>query len=567
MKSKLNNWHDIPWSLYYREVSKIQEDLVMAYRADNLHRVYQLQRKLVVSLAARSLAIRRVMTNSGSSTPGVDKQLWDSPAKRMDALLQLREITHNPQSYRASPLKRVWIPKENSDEMRPLGIPTLIDRAVQAVYQMAVDPIVEEQSDPNSYGFRLNRSTHDAITRIRTLLDKTTSPQWILDADVAKCFDTISHEFLLKQTIMCDRTVLEQWLKSGVQNAGSASTEQTTQGTPQGGIISPMLCNVALNGLESVAIKAAESIRVGGRTKVHLTRYADDFVCTGVSQEILEECVKPAIASFLWERGLEFKDSKTQIVNVTQGFDFLGFRFQAKPWNYKLNQSRKNGPTRATVLIVKPRDQKVMALKDSIRAVIKPTRPIASIIRDLNPILRGWSEYYRISYHSLPVFWSLGHYVWYKMWKWARDRHPKRNAQWIYDKYVMAGGDRKWVFGNTIRESLFDISKVTNWRIFPLKQGLNPYVLLNQEYYEKRKQVRIEAKFRAAIYRKFKHTCPHCGQSLHNGESVELHHLIAIKDGGKWSMDNIHPLHTICHQSVTYSRLYKQKPAEEKLEL
>ena len=150
MNYELKNWHDIPWSLFYKEVSSIQEGIVMAYKNNNLSRVYQLQRKLVTSLSGRAIAVRRVVTNSDSSTPGVDKQTWDSPLKRMIAVLELKEITHRPKTYRASPLKRVWIPKENSNEMRPLGIPTLIDRAVQAVYHMAIDHIVEEQSDTNS---------------------------------------------------------------------------------------------------------------------------------------------------------------------------------------------------------------------------------------------------------------------------------------------------------------------------------------------------------------------------------------------------------------------------------
>eukprot|EP00243_Klebsormidium_subtile_P002435 TRINITY_DN14841_c0_g5_i1.p1 TRINITY_DN14841_c0_g5~~TRINITY_DN14841_c0_g5_i1.p1 ORF type:complete len:427 (+),score=-90.84 TRINITY_DN14841_c0_g5_i1:14-1294(+) len=395
---ELKNWHDIPWSLLYKKASSIQEGIVMAYKNNNLSQVYQLQRKLVTSLSGRAIAVRRVVTNSGSSTPGVDKQTWDSPLKRMIAVLELKEITHRPKTYRASPLKRVWIPKENSNEMRPLGIPTLIDRAVQAVYHMAIDPIVEEQSDPNSYGFRLDRSTHHAIARVRTLLDKRTSPQWILDADVAQCFDKISHSFLLEKTILCDKTVLEQWLKSGVIE--NRCLQKTNQGTPQGGIISPTLCNIALNGLESAANKAAKSYK-SRSAKVHLTRYADDFICTGFNQAILEESIKPAIAAFLKERGLQFKESKTRIVNIEQGFDFLGFTIQKKPWNYKLNQSKKDQRPPDTVLIIKPRHKKIIALKDSIRKVIKPTRPIESIIRDLNPVLRGWSEYFRVSYHSL----------------------------------------------------------------------------------------------------------------------------------------------------------------------
>jgi RNA-directed DNA polymerase len=483
----LNNWHDIPWKLFHKQVMKTQYLIVMANKQNNLKQVYHLQRQLVVSLAARAVAIRRVVTNSGSSTPGVDKQVWDSPAKRLLALLELKQIVHTPTRYAASPLKRVWLPKPNSDEKRPLGIPTMIDRAVQAVYHMAIDPVVEASSDPNSYGFRSQRSTHDAVTRLRTLLDKKTSPTWILDADVAKCFDTISHDFLLKQTVICDKGVLEQWLKCGVLEGGVIKA--TDAGTPQGGILSPMLCNVALNGLEDAALSSFPRIKAMGRPKIHLTRYADDFVCTGLSQSLLEEIVKPAIGQFLLERGLEFKQSKTSIVHIDQGFDFLGFHFKRNAWNYKLNLSKKNTDSPKHVLIIKPSDASVMELKDSIRKIIKPTRPIESIIRDVNPVLRGWSEYSRISYHSLPVFWSLGHSIWGKMWRWARKRHPKRRASWVLERYILkkqiASGvcslsaslviagetqtkARSWIFvpperePQLFRRPLFDICSVTH---------------------------------------------------------------------------------------------------------
>ena len=547
-----DNWHNIPWKKHYSEVSQIQESIVMAYKNKDYKLVYQLQRKLVVSYASRTLAIRRVVTNSGSKTSGIDKQFWDSPNKRTKAIEQLRDIIHNPKEYKAQPLRRVWIPKENTTELRPLGIPTLLDRSVQAVYQMAVDPIVEQQSDPNSYGFRIYRSQKDAVARIRSILDKKTSPEWILDADVAKCFDKISHNFLLNNTIICDKIVLEEWLKCGIIEAGVY--KDTNMGTPQGGIISPMLCNIALNGLEEAAIKAAPLPRRGQRNKIHLTRYADDFVCTSASKSMLETDVKEGISQFLAERGLEFKTSKTRIVNIKDGFDFLGFTFQRKPWNYKFNNAKES--QQGNVLIIKPKKSKIQQLKDNVKKAITSNKPIAAIIRDGNPILRGWSEYYNISYHSLPIYWSLGHYVWgkIKMWKWARNKHPRRNAKWIFDKYVMTGGDRKWIFGKSLKESLFDISKVTHHGIFQIRQGLNPYLKENKEYYEERRQERTQARFRAAIYRKFKHICAYCEQSLYNGEPIELHHIIPQKEQGKWTMENIQPLHRICHQSTTYTK-------------
>ena len=172
----ISNWQLIPWKQFYRETAQIQERIVMAHITKKPKLVYQLQRQLVVSLAARAIAVRRVVTNSGSKTPGIDKISWNTPNERIKAIGLLGDITHAPREYRAQPLKRVWIPKETSSELRPLGIPTLIDRAAQAVYQMAIDPIVECESDPHSYGFRVSRSGQDAITRLRTLLDKKTSP-------------------------------------------------------------------------------------------------------------------------------------------------------------------------------------------------------------------------------------------------------------------------------------------------------------------------------------------------------------------------------------------------------
>lgn len=416
---------------------------------------------------------------------------------------------------------------------------------------------MEHDSDLNSYGFRQYRSTHDAITRVRSLLDKEYSPEWILDADVAKCFDRISHNFLLENTRICDKSVLNQWLKCGfVEKGVFKNTDMGTLGSfgpksggPQGGIISPMLCNIALNGLENIAIKSAPAAKRGKRNKIHLTRYADDFICTSANKTILEQAVFPAISDFLEKRGLEFKMSKTSIVNIRQGFDFLGFRFERKPWNYKFNKAKKINVK--TVLIINPRKTKIKALKLNIQRIINSSKPIESILRDLNPVLRGWSEYFRISYHSLPVFWSLGHYVYNKMWKYARERHPTKNATWIFEKYVVKNGDRKWIFGKSLKESIFDLSKVTHYGLFQIKQGLNPYLKLNKEYYENRRIVRIDAKFRATIYRKFKHICIVCHESLHNGEPIELHHIISQKQLGQYTMNNIQPLHRICHQSIT----------------
>jgi RNA-directed DNA polymerase len=221
-------------------------------------------------------------------------------------------------------LKRVYIPKKNTKEMRALAIPTIIDRGVQAIYHFGIDPVVETHSDPNSFGFRKYRSTHDAITAIRSLMDKESHPKWILEADISKCFDRIDHDFLMKHTPICHKKVLVQWLKSGVME--ELNFTDTIEGTPQGGIISPTLCNIALNGLEK-QIANANPKKKGISSGVHLIRYADDMIITSKSQETALKN-KLILENFLKERGLQLNETKTLITHIKEGFDFLGFNIR-----------------------------------------------------------------------------------------------------------------------------------------------------------------------------------------------------------------------------------------------
>ena len=219
----------------------------------------------------------------------------------------------------------MYIPKPNSPkEKRPLGIPTMIDRAMQALYHLGVDPAVETTSDPNSYGFRKHRSTHDAITAIRSLLDKSTHPRWILEADISKCFDRIDHEFLMKHTPICHKHVLQSWLKSGIME--QLNYHDTEEGTPQGGIMSPTLCNVALNGIEEI-IKKANPKKKGISSGVHTIRYADDMIITGRTREVVIKN-KTILTEFLAARGLELNEKKTLVTHIRKGFDFLGFNIR-----------------------------------------------------------------------------------------------------------------------------------------------------------------------------------------------------------------------------------------------
>jgi RNA-directed DNA polymerase len=470
--SNTMNWHAVDWKRAYEYILSIQEQLVVAAEEGNWKLVYNQQRRLVTSFSACAVAVRRVVTNQGGKTPGIDGVIWSSPERKFKAILELQAITRQPKAYKASPVRRVMIPKPGTSEMRPLGIPTMIDRAVQAVYHMAVDPIVELQSDPNSYGFRKYRSTHDAITTLRTLLDKPHSAKWILETDVAKCFDKIDHKFLMENTPIADKCVLEQWLRSGVMYQGKFS--DITEGTPQGGIISPMLCNVALNGMEK-EIKSVFPAKYdgerGARPKIHVIRYADDIVITGHDKELLSR-VKPVLIEFLQKRGLTIKEAKTRLVHIEEGFDFLGFNIRRYPTDPKRNGICKQ----STVLIIRPMDKKVAILREKISSIIRVDRPLERIISDLNPILRGWSEYYRISYHSVSTFKQLHNYVWERMWNWCRKKHPRKTAEELRSMYQVPHPTLQWVFGKSPTPTP-SMKYIYNIGTFP-SEPIDKYILL-----------------------------------------------------------------------------------------
>jgi len=587
-QDKYTNWQQINWKDVTGKVAMLQDKIVKAAQVENMNLVFKLQRQLINCFEGRALAIRNVVSNDGGKTAGVDSITWDTPDDRFQAIAYLKEIVMKPKGYKSMPLKRIMIPKTNSDELRPLGIPTMNDRAVQAVYHLAVDPVVETISDLNSYGFRKGRSQHDAITQLRNGLDKIHSPQYILEADIAKCFDKINHEFLLEKTPICDKQVLKEWLKSGYIFEGRY--HKTTEGTPQGGIISPMLCNVALNGMEPMIREKYPTNKYvkTGTPKVYVIRYADDLVVTGRNTEILME-VKNLISNFLRERGLEFKDSKTRIIDISIGFDFLGFFFIRKPFNHKLNN--RTITNQKTVLLIQPSKKAIDKFKAKIKQVITSNKELAAIIRDGNPIIRGWSNYFRTSYHSQAVFISLGHYIWRLMMQWVHHKHPIGSIRELVKKYLAKSGNSKWTWGYldpasasrfalskkgskspascsaTINKSkeidnyvtLKNLTEVATYRHPLLKLDKNPYLLENKEYFDKRMIQKTEAKFRSEIYKKYKHVCVNCEISLHNGEFIELHHLIPIKEGGKYTLNNIVPLHRICHQSITHSKTNNEK--------
>jgi RNA-directed DNA polymerase len=361
------NWTSINWKKVKKKVQELQMRIAKAVREEKFRLVKSLQRLLAHSFYGRLWAIRRVVTNKGKTTPGVDGVVWNTPKKKMQAVNLL-----NRRGYCPLPLRRVYIKKKNG-KLRPLSIPTMRDRAMQALYALAVVPVAETTGDPNSYGFRDGRCCADAIKQCYNCLAKRRSARWILEADIQACFDRIDHQWMLNN-ILIDKKILRSWLNAGYVNKGKLYP--TKAGTPQGAIISPVLANMTLDGLES-AIKNA----VPKNAKVHVIRYADDFIVTGESKQILQGKVKPAICSFLSQRGLNLSGEKTRITRIEDGFDFLG------------QQLRKYGDK----FIATPSKSSVKGIVCKTRKIIKSHLGSKTVVmlRVLNPVIRGWANYHR----------------------------------------------------------------------------------------------------------------------------------------------------------------------------
>lgn len=422
------SWHAIDWRLVERNVRATQTRIVKAIQEGKLRRAKALQRMLTRSFSAKALAVRRVTENRGSRTHGVDGELWREPETRRNAIGRL-----NKRGYRPMPLRRVYIPKGNGKE-RPLGIPTMLDRAMQALHLLALEPVSETTSDPNSYGFRLNRSTHDAMGQLFVSLSQEVSAKWGLEADIKGCFDHISHDWLLRNVHM-DTEVLRKWLKAGVVHQGRLAP--TDAGTPQGGIINPTLANVTLNGLESglVAHMGARFGKTKARgLKINVVRYADDFVITGISRELLENEVRPWVEAFLAERGLQLSGEKTRIVHIDEGFDFLG-------WNFRKYAGK---------LLIKPSRKNVKAFYRKAKEVISSHKTLTqeALIRLLNPMLRGWANYHR-PVVAKEAFSRMDHLLFRAIWHWAKRRHPNKSAKWVKQRYYHPEGKRSWGFSTT----------------------------------------------------------------------------------------------------------------------
>ncbi len=547
------DWLSIDWSRVQGNVRVIQFRLAKAAQEGNWRRVKALQRMLTHSFSAKALAVKRVTENQGKRTAGVDRQLWSTPQQKFAAIATLKK-----HRYRPLPLRRVFIPKSNGKE-RPLGIPTMRDRAMQALYLLALDPVLETVSDPNSYGFRKNRCTADAMSQIFVKMSQKASAQWVLDADIEGFFDNINHQWMIDH-VCTDKSILHRWLKSGVVYRGQLSA--TITGTPQGGIISPALANWTLNGLEGGLISHLEAkmgVNQIRKLKVGVIRYADDFVVTGASKELLENEVRPWVETFLAERGLRLSAAKTRIIHIDQGFDFLG-------WNF-----RKYSET----LLIKPSRKNVKAFYEKLRNIVGDGLGYRQedLIRVLNPVLRGWAEY-----HSPVVakqtFSRMDSLINWRLRRWAKRRHPTKNADWRYRKYWRAIGDRSWVFavnylsktGSKGLVELINLADTPIVRHKKVKGAYNPYDPSWEEYGEALRQERMLHRMRyqrewAKLFADQRGMCAYCMQEMDMDTGWHDHHIKYRMDGGSDALGNRVLLHPTCHAKVHSLGLKVVKPA------
>jgi RNA-directed DNA polymerase len=538
------DWNSVNWKEVNRNVRRLQARIVKAIEEGRWGKVKALQRLLTRSFSGKALAVRRVTENQGKRTPGVDGEIWDTPQKKAQGIASLRQ-----HGYRAQPLRRRYIPKRNGKK-RPLGIPTMLDRAMQALYKLALDPIAETTGDPNSYGFRRERSQADAIAQCFLCFRQKTSPTAVYEGDIKGCFDNISFEWLMEH-IPIEKRILKQWLKAGYIDRGVLYN--TEDGTPQGGVISPVLANMALDGLEA-AVTNQPHRGTKRQAKLHVIRFADDFVITGSSKALLGEDIEPGVIDFLAARGLSLAAEKTRLTDIEQGFDFLG-----------QNVRKYNGK-----LLIKPSQKSIKELLAKVRAIIKNSQHLSAgqLVIKLNPVIRGWANYHR-HVVSKRIFATIDHKIFQMLWRWAKRRHRNKSAHWIRAKCF----SQDWAFigrmrdknGGSRRIRLFKASKLPIVRHVKVRAAANPYDPQWERYFEKRLDTKMAAALRGKhklffLWLTQKGVCPVCQEKVTDQTGWQSHHIIQRVNGGADTVDNLVLLHPTCHQQVHSLGLTVLKP-------
>jgi RNA-directed DNA polymerase len=540
-------WHSIHWKKVYRTVRRLQARIVKAVREGRWHKVKALVYLLTHSFAGRALAILRVVSNSGARTPGVDGILWNTPEDKSAAFNTLRRHGYQPQ-----PLRRAYVPKSNG-QRRPLGIPTIRDRAMQALYLLGLDPIAETLADGHSYGFRLERCCADALDECHKVLRgcggrDTFGPDVVLEGDITSCFDRINQGWLLDHIPM-DKVVLGKWLRAGYLEKHVLFA--TTEGTPQGGIISPVLANRTLDGLQRLLTERFGQPRSRHRQcKVHLVRYADDFIITGTSRVLLQFEVQPLVAQFLQERGLELSHEKTRITHIENGFDFLG----------QTIRRHRHGK-----VLIKPSKRSVKTFLSKIQETIDNSGSLTTgdMIWRLNQQIKGWTMYHRHAVSSR-IFAAVDNRIFWKLRRWCRKRHRHKSWGWIKKKYFQSVAGNGWAFNGIIRDSkgkgwpiqLMKAAAVKVIRWLKIRSEANPYDPAWEPYLEERLTWKLGHTLAGRgridyLWKEQGGRCVVCRQVLHvEDQPWHIHHRVWRCHGGRETFDNLELLHANCHRQI-----------------
>jgi RNA-directed DNA polymerase len=546
---QLNNveWKDVNWRKAEKYVFKLQKRIFQASSNDDFRLVRKLQRTLRRSYYARLLATRQVtQDNSGKKTAGIDGVKSLTPYQRL-ILAKSLSLKQKP-----LPARRIFIPKANG-EKRPLSIPSMRDRACQALVKLVLEPEWEAKFEPNSYGFRPGRSAHDAIEAIFDSINK--KPKWVLDADISKCFDTIDHEYLLRKlnTSPTLGRVIKAWLKSGWVFEGIR--DKADCGTPQGGVISPLLANVALHGMENRMTQLANSLKgnkIRNRSSLTFVRYADDCVCLHPDREVIERA-KVILQEWLKEAGLEISEKKTRVTHTSSGFDFLGFNIrQYKKGKYRSGKTSQGCPSGFKTLI-KPSKDKVKKHYEKIAEVISShnSAPQRAIVLRLNPIIRGWANYYSTGV-SKETFLKLDHMVWQRIKRWGKRRHPNKSSWWANDKYFKTVSGRSWVFSDGTC-SLVTHSETPIVRHTKVRGNKSPYDG-DMPYWAGRLGKHPDLPMRVIkLLKAQKGKCNLCGLTFREGDTWEVDHIVPRSLGGMDVYSNLQLLHRHCHDTKTAS--------------
>ena len=460
-------WENMDWNSIEARVNKLQSQITKAVIRGRKNLVKKLQYLLSKSYCAKLLSVRRVTTSSGKNTAGIDGELWTTSKLKLLNAIQL-----TAKNYKSSSLRRIYIPKKNG-KLRPIGIPTMYDRAMQALNALQLDPVAEVTADKTSFGFRKYRCAQDAGAYLFNVLGRKTSAEWILEGDIKGCFDNINHEWLMNN-VMMNKRMLRKFLKSGYMDKGQLFPTET--GTPQGGVISPILANITLDGISDMlklkysSSKTGKILRHYNKNKVYLARYADDFIITATNKETLIE-IKELLVDFLKERGLTLSEEKTLITYISEGFDFLG-------WNFRKYKDGK--------LIIKPSKKSIQSVCNKIRETIYKSIAMKSeeVITQLNPIITGWCNYHK-GMCSKEAFKEIDNVVFQSLWKWARRRHKNKSLKWVKEKYWFRENQRDWIFGTPeLRLKFASKIKIERHRLIQIEA--NPYLPEWKEYYTDR---------------------------------------------------------------------------------